>query len=151
MKRIYRCALALAMATAPCAQSVRAEPGPGTSFDLVVTDLHSAKGQLIVCLWRDKAGFPGCEKSRTALRRVIPVTATAMHIAFPLPAPGRYAVTVVHDEDGDGKTRHNFIGMPLEGVGISNTPGGMPGYDKSLAPLAPGANLTVRMKYLFGG
>ena len=119
------------------------------TITLDVAGLHSARGQLIVCLWRDKAGFPNCEKSKTARRVVVPVTATAMQVALPLPAAGDHAVTVVHDEDGNGKMKRNFIGMPTEGVGISNNPGGMPGYAKSLAHLTPGGAITIRMRYLF--
>ncbi|MCJ2186593.1 DUF2141 domain-containing protein [Novosphingobium beihaiensis] len=123
---------------------------PQSTFTLTVTGLHSTKGQIVACLWRDKVKFPSCEKSKTAIRRTFPVTGPTMHVTLPLPAAGRYAVTVIHDEDGNGKTKRNFIGMPLEGVGISNNPGGMPGYGKSLTDIAPGTPLTIRMKYLFG-
>ncbi len=44
-----------------------------------------------------------------------------MRVNFAGIAPGRYAVTAQHDEDGDGKLKTNFIGMPKEGVGISFT------------------------------
>lgn len=120
------------------------------SLSVTVTGLRSAKGQLIACLWTDKAGFPSCEKSGTALRRRLPVTGTTMQLAFPGLAPGQYAVTVLHDEDGNGKMKRNFIGMPAEGVGVSNNPGGMPGYARSLITVEPGSAITVRMKYLFG-
>jgi len=35
-------------------------------------------------------------------------------------SPGRYALSVFHDENGNGKMDTNFIGMPREGVGASN-------------------------------
>ncbi|WP_067733745.1 DUF2141 domain-containing protein [Novosphingobium naphthalenivorans] len=130
--------------------AIPATAQPQATFQLTVTDLHSTKGQIVACLWRDKDKFPSCEKSATALKRTFPVTGTTMHVTLPLPASGRYAVTVVHDEDGNGKMKHNFIGMPAEGVGISNNPGGMPGYDKSLTDIAPGGTVTIKMKYLFG-
>lgn len=138
--------LALAIAANLPAGS-NAEPASG--FTLAVSGLHSAKGQLIACLWRDKPGFPSCEKSKTALRRTVKVTGTNMELTLPLPASGRYAVTVIHDEDANGKMKRNFIGMPAEGVGISNNPGGMPGFAKSLVDIAPGGSVAVRMKYLF--
>ncbi|OCC23478.1 hypothetical protein MB02_12145 [Croceicoccus estronivorus] len=120
------------------------------TFQVTVAGLRTVEGQLIICLWKDKAGFPNCEKSQSAVRKVVSVKAGTMTIALPLPVPGNYAITVVHDEDGNGRTKHNFIGMPVEGVGISNNPGGMPGFDKSLVNLAPGNTVTIRMKYLFG-
>lgn len=115
-----------------------------------VSGLHSAKGQIVACLWKDKDGFPSCEKSRTAVKLIVPVTATMVRLRLPIPEAGDYAVTVLHDEDGNGRVKHNFIGMPTEGVGISNNPGGMPGYAKSLVPLKPGGEIAIRMRYLFG-
>lgn len=131
------------------AQPLLAQSGPPASLAVSVTGLHSARGQLVACLWRDKAGFPACEKSRTARRLVLPVSGTSMRVDFPGIAPGRYAVTVEHDENGDGKPGRNFIGMPTEGVGASNNPGGMPGYDKSLVNVSGAGAITVRMRYLF--
>lgn len=37
-------------------------------------------------------------------------------------APGRYAVRVMHDENGNGKFDTNLVGMPTEGYGFSNNP-----------------------------
>lgn len=146
--KIIRPAFLLAASAALTAPGLHAEPQRG--LDLTVTGLHSAKGRIIACLWHEKTRFPSCEKSKTALKRTFPVTGTTMRVSLPLPAAGRYAVTVVHDEDGNGKMKRNFIGMPTEGVGISNNPGGMPGFEKSLVDVAPGSAMTIRMKYLFG-
>ncbi|MCH4152949.1 MAG: DUF2141 domain-containing protein [Sphingobium sp.] len=143
-------ALALAISLLAATGNAVAQPGPA-SLDVTVTGLHSTKGALLVCLWKDKAGFPTCQKSKTAMQRRVAITATTMRVNFAGIAPGRYAVTAQHDEDGDGKLKTNFIGMPKEGVGISNNPGGMPGYDKSLVQVGAGTAIEVRTKYLFGG
>ena len=37
-------------------------------------------------------------------------------------APGRYAVRVMHDENGNGQHDRNVFGMPTEGYGFSNNP-----------------------------
>ena len=34
--------------------------------------------------------------------------------------PGEYALTVLHDENGNGKLDTNLLGMPKEGYGVSN-------------------------------
>jgi len=120
-----------------------------TSLAVTVTGLHSADGQLIACLWKDKQGFPSCNKSRSARRVVVPVSGTVMHLTFPEVPAGSYAVTVHHDENNDGRMQHNFIGMPKEGVGISNNPGGMPGFAKSLIDVGAEGRITIKMKYLF--
>jgi len=131
------------------ASEVRAQAQPA-SLAVTVTGIKATQGKLIACLWRDKAGFPSCAKSRTARRLVLPVSGATMQLTFPDLAPGRYAVTVEHDENGDGKLGRNFIGMPTEGVGASNNPGGMPGYAKSLVRVDGAGAITVRIRYLFG-
>lgn len=140
-----------AFATAATASLALAQPAPAQpgSLTVNVTGLHSGKGKLVACLWRSKDGFPSCEKSPAASRLVVPVTATAMALTFANVAPGSYAVTVHHDEDGNGRMKHNMIGMPAEGVGVSNNPGGMPGFAKSLFRVGGNGAITVKMRYLF--
>lgn len=145
-------AMALPLVTALAglvATELHAQADPA-ALSVTVSGLKAAQGKLIACLWSDKAGFPSCAKSRTARRIVLPVSGTTMEVAFPGVRPGRYAVTVEHDENGDGKMSHNFMGMPTEGVGISNNPGGMPGFDKSLFSVNGAGAITVRIRYLFG-
>lgn len=145
-------ALALAALGALPGGALNAQGGRETSASLAVTvtGLKATKGKLIVCLWSDKAGFPSCAKSRTARKTVVPVSAASMRLNFPNLAPGRYAVTVEHDLNGDGKLGRNFIGMPTEGVGASNNPGGLPGFQKSLVDVGPGSAIEVRIRYLLG-
>jgi uncharacterized protein (DUF2141 family) len=38
--------------------------------------------------------------------------------------PGTYAVSVFHDENSNGKLDRNLLGMPKEGVGVSNNAAG---------------------------
>ena len=63
-------------------------------------------------------------------------------------AAGNYAVSIHHDEDADGKLKTNFIGMPKEGVGISNNPGGIPSFGKSQVQIGPGSAIAITMRYL---
>lgn len=142
--------VSIALLSLSAAAALAAEAARPASLSVTVTGLHSTKGKVIACLWRDKAGFPSCAKSKTAQRISLPVSGATMQLAFPDLAPGRYAVTVEHDENGDGKMGRNFIGMPTEGVGASNNPGGMPGFEKSLVTVGAGSAITVKIKYLFG-
>jgi len=146
---LKRAILAFAALMPVAASPLLAESAPPGEFTVAVSGLRSARGQLLVCLWRDKAGFPDCAKSTSAQRMAIPVTATSVRFAMPLGAAGTRAITLFHDEDANGRMRQNFLGMPLEGVGISNNPGGLPGYSKSLVQIAPGSTISIRMRYLF--
>lgn len=51
-----------------------------------------------------------------------PATAGSATFVFRDVAPGRYAVMVSHDENGNGRLDTNLIGMPVEGYGFSNNP-----------------------------
>lgn len=149
MRRATPAFAALAITAALGSGALQAQGPDKTSLAVTVTGLHSTGGQLIACLWKDKQGFPSCNKSRSAKRVVVPVSGTAMHFTFPEVPTGSYAVTVHHDENNDGRMQHNFIGMPKEGVGISNNPGGMPGFSKSLIDVGTEGRITIKMKYLF--
>ena len=49
-----------------------------------------------------------------------PVTTNPMRVSFTGLPPGTYAVTVVHDENDNGKLDRNLLGIPREGYGFSN-------------------------------
>ena len=143
---LFALASAAACTTLAMAETAPAQPG---ALTVNVTGLHSTRGKLVACLWRSKPGFPDCDKSGAATRLAVPVGATSMALTFTNVAPGSYAVTVFHDEDGNGRMKRNLIGMPSEGVGASNNPGGMPGFAKSLFRVGSGGAITVKMRYLF--
>lgn len=135
---------AILLASAPL---LVAASGPA-SLDVTVSGLKHSRGNLIACVWKDKAGFPTCQKSKTAIIQTLKVSGATMKLRFSNLAPGSYAVSVQHDEDGDGKLKTNFIGMPKEGVGISNNPGGIPGWSKSQIQISPGSAISITMRYL---
>jgi uncharacterized protein (DUF2141 family) len=121
--------------------------GPG-SLEVTVTGIKNRNGQLLACLWKDKGGFPTCAKSKAAVRQRAAITGGTMKLAFRNLAPGTYAVSIEHDEDGDGRLKTNFIGMPKEGVGISNNPGGIPGWGKAQVRVAGAGAISIAMRYL---
>lgn len=120
----------------------------GGTLDVTVTGIKNTKGGLIACLWKDKAGFPYCAKSKSAMKLKAAITGGTMKVAFRNVAAGSYVVSIEHDEDGDGKLKINFIGMPKEGVGISNNPGGIPGWSKSQVRVNGNGAISIAMKYL---
>jgi uncharacterized protein (DUF2141 family) len=65
-------------------------------------------------------------------------------------APGTYAVALFHDENGDGKLDTNFMGVPREGVGVSNNKlrsFGPPRWDDAKFPLGADLVLDVSLHY----
>ncbi|MEO0333359.1 MAG: DUF2141 domain-containing protein, partial [Bacteroidota bacterium] len=49
---------------------------------------------------------------------------------------GEYAVTVMHDENGDDEIEKNFLGVPKEKVGMSNISGGIPSFRRAVFSLS---------------
>ena len=85
-----------------------------------VKGLRNTKGTLYFTLFRSETGFP--DKAEKAFKRGKLETlksSTASYIFNNIPA-GTYAVSLLHDEDGDGDMKTNTLGIPLEGSGASN-------------------------------
>jgi uncharacterized protein (DUF2141 family) len=118
------------------------------SLSVTVTSIKNTKGQLIACLWKEKSSFPTCAKNKSVVRKKLAISGGTMTVSFPNVAPGTYAVTVEHDEDSDGKLKTNIIGMPKEGVGVSNNPGGIPSWSKALVKVSGNGAISVKMRYL---
>jgi uncharacterized protein (DUF2141 family) len=118
------------------------------SLSVTVTGLKNRQGQLIACLWTEKSGFPTCAKNRSAVKRRVAISGGTMTVTFPNVAQGTYAVTIEHDEDANGKLKTNIIGMPKEGVGVSNNPGGIPGWGKAQVRVNGNGVISIAMRYL---
>jgi len=66
-------------------------------------------------------------------------------------APGVYAVSAHHDENGNGKMDTNFLGIPKEGHGVSNNPAPKrrkPHFDEAQFSLAT-PQQTVEIKLIY--
>jgi len=65
---------------------------------------------------------------------------------------GTYAVSILHDEDGDQKMKASSIGLPREGTGASNDARGKmgpPKYEDARFTLdSPSFEQTIKMLYL---
>jgi uncharacterized protein (DUF2141 family) len=116
-----------------------------------VTGFRSERGKVFVALWRGKKDFPGTPPagSPTASVNIVKGVAEAKFVAVP---PGVFAVTVFHDEDGDGELKTNFIGIPKEGIGFSRDARGRfgpPSWDAAKLNLEPGEVETVKITMLY--
>lgn len=92
---------------------------PAQDVSVVVNGLRSAKGKVMACITANPASFPDCGKDAGARHLVAPVPAGgAVTLDFgPLP-PGRYAVSLFHDENANGKL-DKMVMIPREGFGFS--------------------------------
>ena len=123
--------------------------GPTAVVDVDVSGLRNERGIVQVCLTRLPAHFPDCKGDPKALTGSVP--ADRGHVHFQTVSPGRYAVSVFHDENSNRKL-DRFMGIPREGFGFSRNPVirfGPPRFDKVSIQFAPGyTRADVRMQYL---
>ena len=103
-----------------------------------------------VCLTREAAHFPDCASDPRAVRRSLPA-AQAARFDIPNIAPGNYALSIIHDENGNGRL-DTFVGIPREGFGFSRNPAirmGPPRFAETVFTMAGNrVNLVVTVKYL---
>ncbi|NTU54566.1 MAG: DUF2141 domain-containing protein [Chlorobiaceae bacterium] len=128
----------------------RAEEAPVGSIEVSIGNVRSIDGVVGVALFKTKKGFP--DKNAEALAgRSIPSGNPCVVVFDNLPY-GTYAVSVMHDENGNGKMDKGFFGIPKEGFGSSNNPKvkmGPPSFDDSKFDLNDQKlSLTIDIKYL---
>ena len=92
-------------------------PQPGGAVSMEVTGLRNAKGQVLACLTAHPKAFPDCSKDPAARTAVVPAGAS-VRIDFGHVPAGRYAISLIHDENGNRKMDMAIM-MPKEGYGFS--------------------------------
>jgi uncharacterized protein (DUF2141 family) len=116
-----------------------------------VSGFRSERGKVLVALWRGPKDFPGKPPagSLTASVQIVKGVAEASFSDVP---PGVFAVTVFHDEDGNGELKKSFIGIPKEGIGFSRDARarfGPPDWDACKLTLAPAEVKSLKITMLY--
>ncbi|MFO7566206.1 MAG: DUF2141 domain-containing protein [Enhygromyxa sp.] len=106
--------------SAPPSASVGAEQAAQGSLSVEVTGLRNADGAVHGYLYASADGFPNNFSKAVAHTKSGNISGSRASLDFAALAPGEYAVFVFHDENGDGKLDKNLIGLPQEGIGVSN-------------------------------
>lgn len=131
------------------AATLLAGAGAAQAADLTitVTDIRSTDGWIGIEVVDAAAAWNG--EAAAVMRQRLPASATPVVFRFSgLPA-GRYAVQVLHDENGNGKLDANFLGMPTEGYGFSNNPRVLrkPTFEEAGFDLADaGGEMTIQLR-----
>lgn len=136
-----------------CMAGTIGTPVLAADINVTITGVRNANGSIVACLWSSGWGFPDCEKQRNNVQ-VIKVPAQPGTVSFNFPGvnAGKYAISVAHDQNDDGKLeRHRFLKYPLEGAGVSNyltPPKFAPFHHEALFEVKePAASVTVPMHY----
>ena len=120
---------------------------------VVIRGVPSAEGELQVELYgaQQRATFPYADRGVVAETRVdartLPAPERLATVTFPDLAPGSYAVSVIHDANGNGDIDLNAFGIPTESWGFSNDARGTfgpPSFDA--AAVRVGADAPARIE-----
>lgn len=141
---IKRAALALTAST-----MLTAATGPG-DLEISISGLRNARGTLRLCLTQNPKAFLDCRADPGA--RTLSVAAReAGTLRLSGIAPGRYAISVIHDENDNGKL-DTLLAVPREGFGFSRNPRigmGPPRFEDVQFAVGSGLNRQlIEMKYL---
>lgn len=118
-------------------------------IEVGITNLRSAKGQVLVCLTTNPKAFPDCSKDKASVRMAVKA-ADAGDFKVVAPAPGTYAIAVVHDENMNNKMDLALF-LPKEGFGFSRNPTitvGPPSFKAASFAVEGDMRLSIKMKYM---
>ncbi|HYE52886.1 MAG TPA: DUF2141 domain-containing protein [Azospirillaceae bacterium] len=142
--------LAFLLAASPAAAADAGCPDGDVRLQVTVKGVKKPKGEVVVTVYPDDAQRFLAKGGKVARVRVL-ATAPDTRVCLPVPASGRYAVAVYHDENGNRKFDRTMVGLPDEGYAFSNdadTTLGLPKFEAVLFQAAAGDNdLTVTMRY----
>ena len=111
-----------------------------------VTGLKSDRGTVRIAIYESEAKFIK-EPFKAA---VLPIQGKKAQWLLEALPPGEYAVAVVHDENGNGKTDKGAFGIPTEPYAFSNGAKALTGPPKwkeaRFSVRAPGTSLEIRLR-----
>lgn len=122
---------------------------PPNVIEVEVQGVRNMKGVLHACITQDRSHFPDCRQDPAAIRQTVP--AAARQLRFPTVVAGRYAVTLLHDENTNSRM-DTLLGIPREGFGFSRNPVirfGAPRFDTVGIDVGSGfTRVKIRMQYM---
>jgi uncharacterized protein (DUF2141 family) len=123
----------------------------GGVVKLTIDHARSDKGKVLCSLYSSKEGFPK-DPSKAIKTCTADIKTDKAECNFADAPKGTLAISCFHDENGNGKLDTNFLGIPKEGVAMSNNAKGRFGppsfEDASFAFDGSAKDLTITLQYL---
>lgn len=133
--------------------SLASSPEPsrgGIRIEVEATGLKNGQGRLFCHLYAQAKGYPDDPQVST-YRTHGAIQGKKGKCVFTNIKPGRYAVSLLHDEDSDDRMKTNFIGIPQEGWGASrDAPAqtfGPPRFEDAVMEFKENTSIRVRTNY----
>ena len=95
-----------------------APDGEAADLRVLVSGVAEAEGKILCLLFERERGFPD-NLERAAVVVDYPAAVPMLTCTFPDTKPGRYAVAVLHDRNGNGEFDNDFEGSG-EAWGVTN-------------------------------
>lgn len=137
-----------AFALSASASAEEAAASPPVGLTVQISNIQNDKGQVGCSLYSKDDGFPSKPEKADAMMFVKSKAGKATCLFKGL-KPGKYAVSVMHDEDKDGELKTSMVGRPKEWWGVSNNVPperfGPPKYELALFSYT-GAPKTIKVK-----
>lgn len=122
-------------------------PQPRDEVIIIVQELKNSEGSVRVGLFDNDDDF----LKRPIAGKVASINSGVAKVVFSDLKPGKYAISVIHDENKNGKLDTNGIGIPREGFAFGNNAMGMfgpPSFSKASITVGDGPiTQTLRMRY----
>jgi len=137
---------------APLPHGEESQQLPEGSGQLIldISGLRNSDGEIFLSLYSGKNGFPNDPDVAVVNRHQDIVDQKCLIEIDNLPY-GEYAVSLLHDENRDGKMDSSMLGIPKEGFGFSGNPKtkmGPPDYDDvRFLLLVPEKRLEIVVQY----
>jgi uncharacterized protein (DUF2141 family) len=113
-----------------------------------VQGIRNKNGKIAALVFSNQNGFPSEVAKALAQARIDAATGNATITLKNVPA-GKIAITILHDENNNGKLDTNFVGIPKEGVAMSGKPLGnaAPKFEDSVIECNADKTLMLTLKY----
>jgi uncharacterized protein (DUF2141 family) len=121
-----------------------------TAADITITvqGVRNDAGKIAALAFVKADGFP----DRVALAKAqsqVNAQKGAVTLVLKNVPEGKVALTILHDEDGDGKLKRNIVGIPQEGVGMTGKPLGnrAPKFEDAVTEINGNQKIDITLKY----
>jgi len=121
------------------------------SLTIDVSELRNSKGTVQFALYNREDAFPDEHYKKYFKKLTGEIVNGASTVTFKNLPEGKYAVSILHDENNDGKIKKGII-LPKEGIGFSNYKSigfsNKPKFSKASFMLNSDLNIKLKVIYL---
>ena len=88
-------------------------------IEVNISGIRNQNGLIRLLIFNTAEGFPS-EHQKSYTMRNVNIEQDSLTVTLSVIPFNTYAISVLHDENSNGKLDTNWVGIPQEGVGVSN-------------------------------